>query len=221
MNIFEILGPVMVGPSSSHTAGAVRIGLMTRKLLGQRPVRAVIGMYGSFLATGNGHGTDRAIVAGLLGMQPDDMRIPDSFALAKEQGLQVSFEEARLREAHPNSARIQAVGDQGREITIQACSLGGGRIMINRLNDIEVNCTCELPTLIVNNVDEPGYVAAVTSMLSRTDVNIANLSLYRDKRGGHAVMVAEVDQEIPKEALEWLEWQHGILKVTYINGSEV
>lgn len=220
MNIFEILGPVMVGPSSSHTAGAVRIGLMTRKLLGQRPVRAVIGLYGSFLATGKGHGTDQALVAGLLGMNPDDMRIPDSFRIAEKEGFSYSFEEANLKDAHPNSVMIDVEGESGRRIVVQASSLGGGRIMINRLNEIEVNCTCEMPTLIISNIDEPGYVAAVTSMLSKTSVNIANLSLYRDRRGGHAVMVVEVDQKVPKSSLEWLESQDGILKVTYVETEE-
>ena len=220
MNIFEILGPVMIGPSSSHTAGAVRIGLMTRKLLAERPVKASIGMYGSFDATGRGHGTDRALVAGLLGMHPDDMRIPESFAYAREAGLTFSFETVQLREAHPNSVVIEAVGENGRDLTVQASSLGGGRIMVNKLDGIDVNCTCEMPTLIVHNMDQPGHVAEVTSMLSHKSVNIANMSLYRDKRGGRAVMVVETDQPIPlipKEALKWLEHLEGILKVTYIN----
>ena len=197
MNIFDILGPVMVGPSSSHTAGAVRIGLMTRKLLGQKPVQATIGMYGSFLATGKGHGTDKALVAGLLGMHPDDIRIPDSFRLAEEEGLSFVFEEANLRNAHPNSVLLEVKSDEGRELSVQASSLGGGRIMVNRLDDIDVNCTCEMPTLIVHNMDQPGHVAEVTSMLSNKCVNIANMSLYRDKRGGRAVMVIETDQDIP------------------------
>ena len=127
MNIFEILGPVMVGPSSSHTAGAVRIGLMTRRLLGQKPVKARIGMYGSFLATGRGHGTDRAVVAGLLGMKPDDIRIPESFELAAADGLSFSFEEANLSGAHPNTVLLEVEGDGGRELSVQASSLGGGR----------------------------------------------------------------------------------------------
>lgn len=219
MNIFEILGPVMVGPSSSHTAGAVRIGLMTRKLLGERPVRARIGMYGSFLATGKGHGTDRAVIGGLLGMHPDDMRIPDSFAAAKEEGLAFSFETANLREAHPNTVLLDVVGENGRELSVQASSLGGGRIMVNRLDGIDVNCTCETPTLIVHNMDQPGHVAEVTSMLSHKSVNIANMSLYRDKRGGRAVMVIETDQPIPAESLKWLKHLEGVLKVTYINVS--
>lgn len=222
MNVFEILGPVMVGPSSSHTAGAVRIGLMTRKLLAQRPVEAVIGMYGSFAATGRGHGTDRALVAGLLGMRPDDMRIPDSFQYAKEAGFQFSFETIQLREAHPNSVMIRVRGEKGRELTVQASSLGGGRIMINRLDDIDVNCTCEMPTLIVHNMDQPGHVSHVTTMLSQNSVNIANMSLYRNKRGGRAVMVIETDQPIPEESIRWLEHLEGVLKVTYINvGGEI
>lgn len=222
MNVFEILGPVMVGPSSSHTAGAVRIGLMTRKLLAQQPVEAVIGMYGSFAATGRGHGTDRALVAGLLGMRPDDMRIPDSFRYAKEAGFQFSFETIQLREAHPNSVMIRVRGEKGRELTVQASSLGGGRIMINRLDDIDVNCTCEMPTLIVHNMDQPGHVSQVTTMLSQNSVNIANMSLYRNKRGGRAVMVIETDQPIPEESIRWLEHLEGVLKVTYINvGGEI
>ena len=222
MNIFEILGPVMVGPSSSHTAGAVRIGLMTRRLLGQKPVKARIGMYGSFLATGRGHGTDRAVVAGLLGMKPDDIRIPESFELAAADGLSFSFEEANLSGAHPNTVLLEVEGDGGRELSVQASSLGGGRFMVNRLDGIDVNCTCEMPTLIVHNMDQPGHVAEVTSMLSHKSVNIANMSLYRDKRGGRAVMVVETDQPIPEEALRWLEHLEGILKVTYINvGGEI
>lgn len=222
MNIFEILGPVMVGPSSSHTAGAVRIGLMTRRLLGQKPVKARIGMYGSFLATGRGHGTDRAVVAGLLGMKPDDIRIPESFELAAADGLSFSFKEANLSGAHPNTVLLEVEGDGGRELSVQASSLGGGRIMVNRLDGIDVNCTCEMPTLIVHNMDQPGHVAEVTSMLSHKSVNIANMSLYRDKRGGRAVMVVETDQPIPEEALRWLEHLEGILKVTYINvGGEI
>ena len=222
MNVFEILGPVMVGPSSSHTAGAVRIGLMTRKLLAQRPVEAVIGMYGSFAATGRVLGTDRALVAGLLGMRPDDMRIPDSFRYAKEAGFQFSFETIQLREAHPNSVMIRVRGEKGRELTVQASSLGGGRIMINRPDDIDVNCTCEMPTLIVHNMDQPGHVSHVTTMLSQNSVNIANMSLYRNKRGGRAVMVIETDQPIPEESIRRLEHLEGVLKVTYINvGGEI
>ena len=221
MNIFDILGPVMVGPSSSHTAGAVRIGLITRRLLGDVPVNAQISLSGSFAATATGHGTDKALVAGLLNMQPDDMRVPDSFELAKEQGLTFSFESVNLKGAHPNTAVLHVTGASGRELDVQASSLGGGRIMVNKLDGIEVNFTGESPTLIVHNVDQPGHVAEVTSMLSHKSVNIATMQLYRDRRGGYAVMVIEMDHDVPRDALRWLSRLEGIVKVTYLNTADV
>ena len=127
MNIFDILGPVMVGPSSSHTAGAARIGYITRKLLGSQPKKARIGLSGSFAATGRGHGTDRALVAGLLGMKPDDMRIPDSFSVAKQEGLEFEIYNTQIKEAHPNTALLDVEGVDGKTIVVQASSLGGGR----------------------------------------------------------------------------------------------
>ena len=217
MNIFDILGPVMVGPSSSHTAGAVRIGYVARKLLQESPIKANIFFYGSFATTGIGHGTDKAVIAGLLGMQPDDIRIPDSFAYAAKENLSYEFDQIELRDAHPNTVLLELTGAKGRKLQVQASSLGGGRIMINKLDGIEVNFTAEKPTLIVHNQDQPGHVAEVTSMLAHKCVNIATMQLYRDKRGGYAVMVIETDQDIPAQALLWLEHLEGIIKVTYIN----
>ena len=220
MNIFDILGPVMVGPSSSHTAGAVRIGLIARRLLGGQPATAKITLSGSFSATGAGHGTDRALVAGLLGMKPDDIRIPDSFALAVEQGLAFTFDKTELKEAHPNTAILQLSTAGGRELEVQASSLGGGRIMVNKLDGINVNFNGDSPTLIVHNLDQPGHVAEVTSMLSHKSVNIATMQLYRNHRGGYAVMVIETDQDIPAEALRWLSRLEGVIKVTYLNAEQ-
>ena len=220
MNIFDILGPVMVGPSSSHTAGAVRIGLIARRLLGGQPATAMITLSGSFAATGTGHGTDRALVAGLLGMKPDDIRIPDSFALAVEQGLAFTFDKIELKEAHPNTAILQLSTAGGRELEVQASSLGGGRIMVNKLDGINVNFNGDSPTLIVHNLDQPGHVAEVTSMLSHKSVNIATMQLYRNHRGGYAVMVIETDQDIPAEALRWLSRLEGVIKVTYLNAEQ-
>ena len=220
MNIFDILGPVMVGPSSSHTAGAVRIGLIARRLLGGQPATAKITLSGSFAATGTGHGTDRALVAGLLGMKSDDIRIPDSFALAVEQGLAFTFDKIELKEAHPNTAILQLSTAGGRELEVQASSLGGGRIMVNKLDGINVNFNGDSPTLIVHNLDQPGHVAEVTSMLSHKSVNIATMQLYRNHRGGYAVMVIETDQDIPAEALRWLSRLEGVIKVTYLNAEQ-
>lgn len=217
MNIYDILGPIMVGPSSSHTAGAVRIGLIALKLLGERPIKANIILHGSFSATGAGHGTDKALIAGLLGMHPDDIRIPDSFNVAREEGLEFSFESKNLKDAHPNTAILQVKGESGRELEIQASSVGGGRIMVNKIDGIDVNFSGESPTLIVHNIDQPGHVAEVTSMLSHKSVNIATMQLFRDHRGGYAVMVIETDSEIPEESIEWLRHLEGVIKVTYLS----
>lgn len=218
MSLFNIIGPIMVGPSSSHTAGAVRIGLMARALLKEEPVAGEILLYGSFAKTGPGHGTDKAIVAGILGMQPDDMQIPQSHEIAKEKGFCFTIESDNLVDAHPNTAQIHLRGKEGREIVMQASSTGGGQIMINKLDGIDVNFTGENPTLIVHNLDQPGHVAEVTSMLSHKSVNIASMQLYRERRGDYAVMVIETDQPIPKNAIAWLEHLEGIIKVTYFNG---
>lgn len=215
MNLFDIIGPVMVGPSSSHTAGAVKIGYAARKLIGERVVKAEILLYGSFLATGTGHGTQRAITAGLMGMHPDDERIPHSLELAKEAGMELVFGEAKLRKAHPNSAQLFLTGEDGRQLEIVGESIGGSRINIAEIDGLSANFSGDFPTLIVHNQDLPGHVAAVTAMLSLNAVNIAAMQLYRDSRGGHAVMILECDQEVSPDVITSLEYLKGIEKVTY------
>lgn len=217
MNIFDIVGPVMVGPSSSHTAGAARIGYVAQKLLGEKVKEASIGLYGSFQATGTGHGTQKALIAGLLGMMPDDMRIPDSFSIAKESGMEFSFEEANLKDAHPNSAELKLEGISGRKLSVVGESLGGGRINIAKVDGIDTNFSGSYPTLVVHNYDQPGHVGNVTAMLAHKSINIATMQLYRASRGGMAVMVIECDQEIPDEGLAWLRRQEGVQKVTYLS----
>ena len=220
MNLYDIIGPVMVGPSSSHTAGPVKIGYVSRKLMAQPIVKAQILLYGSFLATGKGHGTQIAIVAGLLGMKTDDCRIPDSFRLAGEAGMEISFGEAELKDAHPNSAQLILTGADGRQLEIVGESIGGSRINIASIDGLSANFSGDYPTLIVHNLDQPGHVAEVTSMLSHKSVNIATMQLYRAGRGGHAVMVIECDQEVPKESIQWLAHLEGIEKVTYYSLEE-
>ena len=197
MDIFDIIGPVMVGPSSSHTAGAVRIGYIAGKLMGEPIAKAEILLYGSFLATGKGHGTRKALVAGLLGMKPDDMRIPDSFEIAKEHGIEVVFGESALRDAHPNTAQIFLISVTGKKLEVVGESLGGSRINIAQIDGISTNFSGDYPTLVVHNMDQPGHVAEVTSMLAHKSVNIAAMQLYRAGRGGNSVMVLECDQEVP------------------------
>ena len=221
MNLFDILGPVMVGPSSSHTAGAVRIGRIARRLLGEgTPRRAVITLSGSFAATGRGHGTDRALVAGLLGMQPDDERIARSFFIAADVGMEFRFENANLRGEHPNTARLSLTGESGRRMSLVASSLGGGRITVVELDGLRVRFSGDLPTLIVQNRDQPGLVSDVASMLARNGVNIATLQLYRDHPGGSAVMVIEIDKAVPQAGIEWLRGVEGISGVTFLNAEE-
>lgn len=220
MNLFDILGPIMVGPSSSHTAGAVRIGYIAGKLLGEPVAEANIGLHGSFASTGKGHGTDRALVAGLLGMQPDDERIPDSFMVARQEGMKFHMEEVYLKDVHPNSAKISLTGIHGASIELIASSLGGGRIRVCQMNGLDVNFSGVMPTLIVHNEDRPGCVTKVSSLLAEEGVNIGTMQLYRDSRGGTAVMVLECDQEISKDFLKKLENEPGILKTTYLSLEE-
>ena len=217
MRLFDILGPVMVGPSSSHTAGAVRIGLAARKLLGEEPAHADISLHGSFALTGHGHGTDCALVAGLLGMQPDDLRIPDSFKEAEKRGLTVKLSAVQLRNVHPNTARLQLTGVNGRTLDVVAESIGGGRIRIFSIDGIDANFSGEHNTLIVHNQDVPGHVAAVTTALMQRHVNIASMQLYRSEQGGYAVMILECDQPIPTDIEEWLSHIDGIMKITIFN----
>lgn len=198
MNSFDIIGPVMVGPSSSHTAGAVRIGLVARALAEEKPVRAIISLHGSFARTGKGHGTDKAILAGLLGFQPDDGRIRVSPQLAREAGLEVVFRQIDLPGAHPNTAVIELVSETGRTTRVRGASTGGGRIAIESVNDLDVSFSGDYPTLVISHRDTPGIVAAVTRQLSERQINIANMKVFRPCRGGVAVMVIETDQPLDK-----------------------
>lgn len=214
INIFDMMGPVMVGPSSSHTAGAARIGNMGRTLLGEEVARADIGLYGSFAETGYGHSTDRALLAGLLGMKPDDLRIPNAYEEANRAGMAYSFRTVELRDAHPNTALLELTGKSGKKLTLQASSIGGA-IVVNKIDGIDVNFTGDFNTLIVRNQDESGSVAAITSILSQVHINVANMSVNRHRRGGDALMVIETDQHIKPRQVEFLSELPGILSVTY------
>ena len=215
INIVDMMGPVMVGPSSSHTAGAARIGNMGRTLLGEEVARADIGLHGSFAETGFGHGTDRALLAGLLGMKPDDLRIPNAYEEANRAGMAYSFRTVELRDAHPNTALLELTGKSGKKLTLQAASIGGGAIVVNKIDGIDVNFTGDFNTLIVRNQDESGSVAAITSILSQVHINVANMSVNRHRRGGDALMVIETDQHIKPRQVEFLSELPGILSVTY------
>lgn len=218
-NIFDILGPVMVGPSSSHTAGAARIGLISRQLFGRQPEKAKVYLHGSFAATGKGHGTDKALIGGLLGMKPDDMRIPYSFDAAKEEGMEFTIENKDIKEAHPNTAQIFMEAEGIPPMWVQAYSIGGGRIRVCKLDGIDVNFSGESNTLIIRNVDEPGRVKDVSAALSDAEINIATMQLFRDKKGGVAVMVVETDDIVPQDAIDDLAKKRGIIRVKFLSAN--
>lgn len=220
MNIFDIMGPIMVGPSSSHTAGAARMGRVARHLLGSQPVRALISLHGSFASTGAGHGTDRAIVAGLLDMAPDDPNLPRSFQLAKAAGMEVFIRTVELRGAHPNTAVLDLTDRMGRTLSVSASSLGGGRIRVNSIDGMEAAFSGELPTVIIRNEDRPGIVSEVSRALSRRGANIATMQLYRDRRGGLAVMVIECDDPLPDGLQNELTAMDGVVRCTVLELEE-
>ncbi|WP_425060670.1 L-serine dehydratase, beta chain [Sporomusa carbonis] len=197
MNIFDIIGPVMVGPSSSHTAGAVRLGNAARAILGQPVMEAVIGLHGSFAQTGRGHGTDLALVAGLMGWTTDDLRIPQAFAYAKEAGLKYSFRTINMGDAaHPNFVKFWLTGQDGKESQVAGASIGGGRVIINEVDGFPLEFTGDFPTILTLHEDRPGAVAEVTGILSKRGVNIAQMRVFRRSKGGLASMVLETDQPV-------------------------
>lgn len=217
MDIFDLIGPVMVGPSSSHTAGAVRIGQVARRLLGDTPVKAELYLHGSFADTGSGHGTDRALIAGLLGMSPDDERIPHSFELARDAGMSFEFHTVSLRAAHPNSALLKLWGKDGSRMEIIGASIGGGRIQVREINGMKLNFSAELPTLIVRNNDRPGSVAEVSRVLAELRINIGTFQVNRSSRGGDAIMVIECDAPIEPDTVRRIREMPGIIGAIGVN----
>lgn len=210
--MFDIIGPVMIGPSSSHTAGAVRLGALARAIFGGQPASAEIVLHGSFASTGTGHGTDLALVAGLLGMSPDDPRIPDAFAEAADAGLTVTFASDDLGEVHPNTALLALHGSDGRAMIVQGCSVGGGDVLVTRIGDFGVEVTGELPVLVVAHHDQPGVIAGVTAVLAAEGVNVASMEVSRERRGAGALMIIETDNPVAASSLE------GLLEVAGVTG---
>jgi len=220
MSVFDIIGPRMVGPSSSHTAGALRLGLLARGVLGRTPEHARVGLHGSFATTYRGHGTDRAVAAGLLGMAPDDERIPRSLAVAREEGMEVAFDPLDLGpDAHPNTLRfdLEAGGDRA---TMVGASVGGGSVRVTEVNGSAVDLTGRYDTLIVLARDVPGTTAEITRLLAEEGVNIAFLEVTREKRGSEATMLIQADHPIPDAVLaavqdfEWVRFARRLRKVT-------
>ena len=183
-------------------------------------MKAVLLLHGSFAETGVGHGTDKALIAGLLGMATDDLDIPNSFEIAEERGLKFSFDEVDLREAHPNSVKMEVTGASGRRMKMQASSIGGGRISVDKLDGVWVSFSGDYHTLIIQNMDNQSNLADVTTALSLARVNVANMSMHRSVKGGNVMMIVEPDDPIPGYIVELLEKQPGILQVIHYRKEE-
>ena len=215
-SVFDVIGPVMIGPSSSHTAGAVRLGRLARAVLGEQPAHAHITLHGSFASTGRGHGTDLALVAGLLGFAPDDVRIRIADEEARRAGLDVTFSEADLGEVHPNTARLELSSADGHTVTVQGSSVGGADVVLTAIDDFDVNITGELPVLVVEHRDQPGVIASVSAVLARYGVNIASMEVSRERRGARALMVIETDHEVDAAATAAVAAGSGVTEVRAI-----
>lgn len=216
MDLFDILGPVMVGPSSSHTAGAARIGLITRMLLGSEPRQARIGLYGSFQKTYRGHGTDKALIGGLLGMAVDDLRLRDSLRHAQEARLSYSFYNAEAHGAHPNTVILDVDGADGRHLCVQAASVGGGEILVQSINGLEAGFSGHENTLVITQHDTPGMIARISSVLSAEALNIATMRVFRRSAGGEAMVIIELDGEASPALLTRLGEVPDVYHVAYV-----
>lgn len=221
VSLLDIIGPVMVGPSSSHTAGACRLGLLARGLVGGTPQRALIELHGSFARTGEGHGTDKAIVGGLMGFRPDDERLREALDIMEREGLAYTFEKTKLGEegeTHPNSVRITVERADRRSVMVGA-SLGAGRILVSQIDGFPVEVHGTYHTIVLVAEDIKGSIARIAGLLADDGVNIATLRLTRKARGGDAFMVIEVDEEPGPEVrdhirtLPWVKWAYRLDKV--------
>jgi L-serine dehydratase len=222
VSLLDIIGPVMVGPSSSHTAGACRLGLLARCLVGGTPERARVELHGSFARTGEGHGTDKAIVGGLMGFRPDDERIRDALGIAEREGLDYRFEKTTLgeeNEVHPNTVRI-TVERGDRSSVMVGSSLGAGRVLVTEIDGYPVEVTGNYNTIVLVAEDVPGSVARIATILAEDEINIATLRLTRKERGGDAFMVIEIDEQPDEKVradirtLPWVRWVFRLDKVS-------
>lgn len=215
-SVFDIIGPVMIGPSSSHTAGAARIGKIVRSIFGETPDTVDIYLYESFAKTYRGHGTDIALVGGLLNMEPDDERLADSLKIAHEEGVEVAFVPLQEKAEHPNSVKL-LVSKGSRKLSVTGISIGGGNIQISELNGFKISLTMGTPTFIIVHQDLPGMIASVTNLLSEAEINIGTMTVTRESKGEKAIMIIEIDHtEMGDTVMKLVEIPH-IYSVNYFD----
>lgn len=221
MNISDIIGPIMVGPSSSHTAGAVRLAHLAKNVFGQTITSAELYLHGSFAQTYKGHGTDLALVAGLLGYKPSDERIPDSFEYARQAGLNFCIRTIDLGKlTHPNTVKFVMHSADGSIGTVIGSSLGGGMVKISQVDDFIVDFNGQSPVLLTQHKDRPGIIAQVTGILATQQINIAQMRVFRQTKGGMAAMVLEIDQPVDHMTLQVISKIADIHKIRSINNVE-
>lgn len=216
-SVFDIIGPTMVGPSSSHTAGAARIGLVARYLLAAEPTWAKIYLYESFAKTYKGHGTDFAIVGGLLGYETNDERMRDSLKEAKNKQISIEFVEENISVDHPNTARIQ-VGTASESIEIVGQSIGGGKIEVIELNGFDLRLSGNHPALLIMHNDRHGTIASVTKILAKHELNIGHMEVNRKDVGKEALMVIEVDGNASDSLMQEIAQAPHVIQVSKIDG---
>lgn len=192
-SVFDIMGPIMIGPSSSHTAGAARLAKLAAKIAEDDVREVKFLLHGSFGKTYKGHGTDRALVAGILGMDPWDYRLKESFDIAEERGVKFSFEETDLGDVHPNTVKFIMKDSKGIETSVTGSSIGGGNIVIFELDGQSIHFTGEYPTIIITHRDVPGMIYNVSNLLFNENINIASMNVYRKAKGLEASTVVETD----------------------------
>lgn len=217
IGIFDVLGPIMIGPSSSHTAGAARLGKIARTIV-NKPIKDVTFLlHSSFKETYKGHGTDRALVAGILGMMPDDERLRDALLIAEKEGLEVHFLPADLGQVHPNTVKILMTDCDDINWEVLGSSIGGGLVEIYEINGNKVKITGEYPTIITCHDDIPGTVSKVSTLFSDNDINIAHMTLVRSQKGKDATMTFEVDNNVSEELIAAIKAVEGVNRVILIN----
>ena len=217
ISVFDVLGPNMIGPSSSHTAGAAVIGYLAQKMINGPVVKVEFTLYGSFAKTYRGHGTDRALLGGVMGFCTDDVRIRDSFEIARERGLEFAFiPNAEETEVHPNTVDVAMTNASGQQMKVRGESLGGGKVRIVKINNVDVDFTGEYSAVIVIQQDKPGVVAHITRCLSDIGVNIAFMRLFREKKGDIAYTIVETDHALPEHVSEKLRENENIHDVMIV-----
>lgn len=217
VSIFEVVGPIMIGPSSSHTAGAAKLARIARNIVNEPFKKVIFGLHGSFAMTYKGHGTDRALVAGVLGLYEDDEALADSFELAKQQGLEYEFEQINLENVHENTVKISFLLEDGSSYYVIGSSIGGGQILITNINGFRTEFMAQYSTIVINHYDKKGIISEVSAILANNYINIATMRLSRNARGEEAFCIIETDDVIPHHVKESMEELENIIQVQVIN----